>query len=398
VSQITRRQAMQLFAALGAAGLTASCAFSSPNDDQLDDIPVSHDPVRIGLLLPQSGPQKAVGDDLLRGFQLYLSLNGNQLGGHPVAMVIADEGTTVREGVAGLNKLLGKGVHAISGVANPDTMLALRDPIRQARVPLVGSNASPFSLQGEVFIWRTSYTGNDPGFVMGQYMAENTSGKIVLALPEAVASQDILLGYLDGFGTGDRLVRSPVYTGDVANPPRGAFAKSMKVIAAQHPSAVFCSYSGAAAVEFIREYRSSGIDAVLYGTGFLTEGGTVAALGDQANGIFTGMNYSADLPIPANRVFASAYRKAHGTSPTSYAMASYDAAHVLDRAIQLAGNALNAQQINLMLGRVGQVDSPRGVWQFNQSRTPQQKWYLREVRKDGQVPANMVLRELITRG
>ena len=47
-------------------------------------------------------------------------------------------------------------------------------------------------------------------------------------------------------------------------------------------------------------------------------------------------------------------------------MASYDAAQVLDKAIRLAGPDPDPQQINLALGKIGQIDSPRGSWQFNQ--------------------------------
>jgi branched-chain amino acid transport system substrate-binding protein len=79
-------------------------------------------------------------------------------------------------------------------------------------------------------------------------------------------------------------------------------------------------------------------------------------------------------------------------------MASYDAAQVLDKAIRLVGDDLNPQQVNLALGRVGQIDSPRGPWQFNQPRTPQQMWYLREVRRDGQVLSNVLITELATLG
>ena len=79
-------------------------------------------------------------------------------------------------------------------------------------------------------------------------------------------------------------------------------------------------------------------------------------------------------------------------------MASYDAAAVLDKAIRLAGDTLNPQQINLMLGQVGQIDSPRGPWQFNQPRTPQQRWYLREVQPDGPVLSNILLNDLATLG
>ena len=36
------------------------------------------------------------------------------------------------------------------------------------------------------------------------------------------------------------------------------------------------------------------------------------------------------------------------------------------------------------------MESPRGIWAFNINRTPQQKWFLRRLRLDGQVAANML--------
>ena len=110
------------------------------------------------------------------------------------------------------------------------------------------------------------------------------------------------------------------------------------------------------------------------------------------------MNYSPDLDNQANRRFASAFQKAHSAVPTAYAMASYDAAFVLDKAIELAGADASPQAINLAIGKIGSIDSPRGTWQFNQNRTPLQKWYLRQVRLDGGVLSNVVLSELTTLG
>ncbi len=75
-------------------------------------------------------------------------------------------------------------------------------------------------------------------------------------------------------------------------------------------------------------------------------------------------------------------------------MASYDAAQVLDKAIGAAGPTPTPQTVNQALSRVGQIDSPRGPWQFNQPRTPQQRWYLREVRRDGQLLSNVMISEL----
>jgi len=72
---------------------------------------------------------------------------------------------------------------------------------------------------------------------------------------------------------------------------------------------------------------------------------------------------------------------------------------VLDKAISLAGSGdPTPQAVNLALGKIGSIDSPRGSWQFNQNRTPLQAWYLRQVRPDGGVLSNTVLSELATLG
>jgi branched-chain amino acid transport system substrate-binding protein len=394
---MNRRQAMKILAALGATGLAAACA----NGDDTDEptLTTSDVPLKIGLLVPQTGGLKAIGEDIVRGFQLYVDLNEGRLGGHPVQLETANEGDTAGAGVASLKELLDNGVVAVSGVVNPTIMLAIRDTIRQAKVPLVGSDASPVSLQGEVYIWRTSYVNSDVARALGPYVSEQVRGKVMMVMPSLALGQEIVEGFREGFGVPDpRLAANPIWAGDDTNPRPGYYTPAIDALKAANPDAVFCSFAGAAAVEFVREYRNANLRGTLYASGFLTEGPVLAELGEDADGIVTAMNYSADLPNNANRTFASAYRQAHNASPTTYAMASYDAAQVLDKAIELTGETPTPQQINLMLGKVGQIDSPRGSWQFNQSRTPQQKWYLREVRRDGQVLSNVLISELATIG
>lgn len=133
----------------------------------------------------------------------------------------------------------------------------------------------------------------------------------------------------------------------------------------------------------MKQYRDFGLAGKipLYAPGFLTEGGVLKGQGDAADGILTSLNYSADLDNPANRQFAPAYRAAHGTDPTTYAMASWDAAQVLDKAIGAAGGSVTSETVNAALATVGDIDSPRGTWRFNSGGTPIQPWYLREVKQ-----------------
>ena len=115
--------------------------------------------------------------------------------------------------------------------------------------------------------------------------------------------------------------------------------------------------------------------------------------------VFTALNYSPDLNNTANREFASAYRKPVQRDPD----------HVRGRLVRRRPGARQGgphrrrrarrrRAVNLALGKIGQVDSPRGEWQFNQPRTPQQKWYLRRVQRDGPVLSNVLINELATLG
>ncbi|MGC4769814.1 ABC transporter substrate-binding protein [Micromonospora sp. DT44] len=395
MSQMNRRRALQLMAALGTTGFATACG-----SDTVDQPTVTKNPIKIGLIAPKAGGFKSIGDDITNGFQLFLDLHNQQLGGHPVELLTADEGENAKTGKAAVDQLLKQNVLALTGVVNSSVMVGIRDTIEDARVPLIGSNASPSSLQSVVYIWRTSYVLDEAGRALGRYLRDQlpANGRIAIIMPENVGSPDVVRGFKQEFGATDPRIADPVTnTSPTPNPSKTTYSADIEKALRKDPTAVFCFFAGAAAVEFIKQLRDQ-FSGPVYAPGFLTEGAVLDSLDRDALGIQTALNYSADLNNTSNRVFASAYRKKHQSTPTTYAMASYDAAQVLDQAIQLTGGAPTPQQVNLALGKIGQIDSPRGIWQFNQPRTPQQKWYLREVQQDGQVMSNVLINELATLG
>jgi branched-chain amino acid transport system substrate-binding protein len=391
-----RRQALKLLAGLGGAGLLAAC--NSDGDDT--GTLVSDRQLRIGLVAPQTGGYKAIGDDIVRGFQLFLELNDGRLGGHPVQLVVADEGDTADSGKAAVEGLLKQGVLALTGVVNSAVMSGIRDTVEQARVPLIGSNASPSDLQGVVYIWRTSYVNTEPGLALGPYVARKlkSNQKIGIIAPNYQAGQDSVEGFREGFGKSDPRLLPVVWTEFLTQPTRTFYGPSIDQVLAGNPTAIYCFFAGQAAVEFIKQLYAAGFRGEIYAPGFLTEGAVLEEFDREADNVFTAMNYSSDLENAANRRFASAYRKTYNATPTTYAVASYDAAQVLEAAIRITGADPNPARLNQSLGKIGQIDSPRGGWQLNQTRTPQQRWYLRRVQKDGPVLANVLISELSTLG
>jgi branched-chain amino acid transport system substrate-binding protein len=403
VSHLDRRQALKLFASLGAAGVAApalaACGGSSLGGESESK---TKGTVKLGLLLPQTGVYKTLGDDMTNGFQLYAKLNNNKLGGYEAQVVIADEGETGDSGKAAFDKLLKQEkVLAMSGVVSSAVIGAIKDSVESAQIPLVGSNASPTNLQGVKYIWRTSYVNDEPGIALGKYVADKLapqSGTVYLIAADYQAGKDEISGFLKTFN--GKVEGQPIYT-PFAPKPVDNYAPYLTTIKNSNAKAVFCFYAGQAAALFVKQWAEFGLNSKmeLYAPGFLTEGaGLLKAQGDAAKNIYTSMNYSPDLDNAANRKFASEYQKLYNTTPTTYAMASYDAAAVLDKALGVVEGDLTSQSLNAAIGKIGQIDSPRGPWTFNQNRTPLQKWYLRQVRMDGSVLTNAVVSELTTLG
>ncbi|WP_371589651.1 ABC transporter substrate-binding protein [Streptomyces virginiae] len=339
-------------------------------------------PVKIGLLVPRSGTYKALGDEMKQGFELYVREHGGRLGGREVQIVVADEGETADSGKAAAEKLVKQDrVLAVGGVVSSATVNGVKDLFENSKIPLVGSNASPTTLTGTKYIWRTSYVNDEPGKALGAHVAERAGGPVFLIAAGYQAGKDEIEGFKSTFlPAGGTIAGEEVYT---PFPGTKNFQPYLSRIQNSGAKAVFCFYAGGAAVDFVKQYRDFGLAGKipLYAPGFLTEGGVLGGQGDAAEGIRTALNYSADLDNPANRRFAPAYRAAHGTDPTTYAMASWDAAQVLDKAIGAAGGTVTSETVNAALATVGDIDSPRGTWRFNSGGTPIQPWYLREVRQ-----------------
>lgn len=396
MGQFDRRQALKLLAAAGASGLVGACG-----GEQNGSTDSGTEPVRVGLILPQTGVLKPVGTDLLNGFQLYLDLNERRLGGRPVNLLAADERETPESGQNAVEKLLAQNVVAMVGVANSALLLAVKDRVEQARVPLLAAGSVPEALQGTNVVWCTSYVDDEPGQALGGHVARElpANAKVAIVAPTSPAGQDVVNGFRQSFGPTDQRISEPiVWTQPSTNPGRDFFAAAVQRVVAIGATAVFCHFVGAAAVQFVKQLHAAGARPKIYGPGTLTEGPVLAELAEDGEGIQTALHYSTDLNNDANRRFAPAYRRAFGVAASATAVASYDAAQVLDRAIRIAGDRGNAQETNRAIGRVGQIDSPRGIWQFNQYHTPQQRWYLRDVRRDGQVLSNVTLSELATLG
>lgn len=385
-----RRAATQL---LLAAALVTTAACSSESGGS------SGDTVKVGLLVPLSGPYEAIGKDLQKGFELYVDTHGGKLGGHKVQIVTADEGNGGATALPAATKLVKQDkVSAVVGVANGGSMAAVAPFLTEERIPLIGAGGRP-TLDNVDRVWTTSWISEETGAAIAQYVKDTVNGPVAVIGPDYQGGHDQLRGFTDKFtAAGGKVVNDKPYL--TPWPGDNNFLPYFSQIAQSGAKAVYCFYAAAQAVEFVKQYRQSDAkDLPLYGAGFLTEGSTLEAEGDAALGIQSVLNYAPGLDNPANREFVAAYQTKHKTVPNLYNVTAYDAGAVLDRAIAAIGDGdVTPETIANAVGGLGQIDSPRGPWSFGANHSPIQKWYLRVVRQDGPTLANVVDRELTTLG
>lgn len=377
---------------LGAAG----CA----KDDAKTDSAGAASTLKIGFLGSLTGTYQAVGVDLRNGFQLYLKMHDNKLGGHPIDLKIGDEGDGAATAVPAATKLIKEdGVVAMTGIVGGGSVAAVAPLLSEAKIPLIGSNARP-DLKDLSGVWTTSFMSADPGSSIAQYIKDKVNGPVFAIGPDYQGGYDEVGGFTAEFAKiGGTLANPNGKTLWTPFPQTTNFLPYFSQIKASGAKAVYTFYAGKAAIDFVKQYKQSDVkDLPLY-TAFVTEGSVLQAEADAARDVYSVCNYSPDLDNEENRKFVAAWRQSYpDATPTTYAMSSYDAAAVLDRAIGAAGANPTPQAINEQLGKLGQISSPRGQWQFGKNHAPIQKWYLRQVRNDGRALANVLVQDLATIG
>ena len=158
---------------------------------------------------------------------------------------------------------------------------------------------------------------------------------------------------------------------------------------------MYTFYAGKAAIDFVKQYAQSDVkDMPLYAAGFLTEGARAAA--PRATRRRTSLDVLQLLPRPGQRGEPQVRRRLE-------AEARRAADHLRDGLLRRGRGAGQgdrggrrqpdpARRSTRPIGKLGQIDSPRGTWQFGpKTHSPMQKWYLRQVRHDGRALSNVMV-------
>ena len=284
----------------------------------------------------------APGKYMQEGLELYLKEHNNTLGGMKVEVDVADDQGNPSVGLTQIRKLVEQDhVDVIFGPLSAAVGSAIVPYIEQHKIaavyPIVSSDDLTQRTPSD-YVLRTEWTSSQPTHVLGDYAYKTLKYRKVATIAfDFSFGWESLGGFIDTFqrdgGKITKQVWTPLVTSDYS-PYLSALPRDV--------DAVMCSYSGAAAVNFIKQYKAFGLKMPLICQGNTTDESTLQDSPD-AVGMITALQYSASLKNPNNDKFVAAYTKAYGHEPSYYAEGTYVGAQYLDRGLAaVKGNTADA--------------------------------------------------------
>jgi branched-chain amino acid transport system substrate-binding protein len=336
--------------------------------------------LKVGLMLPYTGTYASLGNAIENGFKLYLSEQGNKLGGREVEFVKVDDESDPSKATDNVNKLVKRdNVDVLIGSVHSGVAMAMAKVAKDNGTLLIVPNAGADAVTGPMCapnIFRTSFSNWQPGYAMGTVMAAKGLKKVVTITWKYAAGDESVRGFKEGFEKGGGSVVK-----ELSLPfPNVEFQALLTEIAATKPDAVYTFFAGGGAVKFVKDYAAAGLKKAipLYGAGFITDD-TLDAPGDAAEGMYTTLHYADSLGSARDNAFRLAYAKSYKLQPDVYAVQGYDAAQVLAIGLKAVKGDLSKKAEFAAAVEKEKIDSPRGAFTISKAHNPVQDIYLRQV-------------------
>ncbi|MCK9381416.1 MAG: ABC transporter substrate-binding protein [Sulfuritalea sp.] len=346
------------------------------------------DPIKIGLVLPMTGPFAAYGKQIEHGVKLYLATQGDTFGGRKVELIVKDDSP----GTAGdVSKRLAQElvikdkVDILAGFGLTPSAFAVAPVATEAKKPMVVMNAATSAVTTKSnYIVRTSMTLPQNSAPIASWAAKNKIKKVFTLVADYGPGHDAEGQFKKTFtAAGGEIVgevRAPVKNPD--------FAPFLQKIKDTKPDAVFIFLPpGAETIAFMKGFTERGLTAAgirLISTGDLPDEDILDAIGDAALGLVTAFHYSEAHKSPENKAYTEAYYKAYPKDrPNFMSVGGYDGMHLIAEVLKKTGGNADADKF-IEAARGMKWNSPRGPISIDPAtRDIVQNIYIRKVEKVG---------------
>jgi branched-chain amino acid transport system substrate-binding protein len=346
--------------------------------------------VKIGVILPYSGPFAEVATQMDNAIKLFVSKNGDTVAGKKIEIIRRDTGGVAPDNARRLAQelVIRDKVDILTGLAISPNALAVADISKKAEKFTVVMQAGASLLTNDSpYIVRTSLTTGQLNEALAQWAIKDGGLRKVFTMasdygPGAESERIFSENFRAGGGTIIGSVLMPIATTDFSpfvqrakdSAPEGIFAF---VPAGPQPAAL-----GKALFE-------RGIDlqkTKIFGPGEITEENALKSMGDIAIGLVTAFHYDYNHKSPENDAFVAAYTAEYKRNPNFLSVGAWDGMQLIYDALKRTNGETSATALTRAASGMSWV-SPRGKITIDpETRDIIQTIYIRKVEKiDGKL-------------
>ena len=346
------------------------------------------DPLKIGLVLPMSGPFAAYGKQIQNGVKLWLAQNGDTIAGRKVELIVKDDspGTSGDVSKRLAQELVVKDkVDILAGFGLTPAGLAVAPISAEAKKPMVIMNAATSVITTKSpYIVRVSHTLPQDTAPIASWAAKNGIKKVYTLVADFGPGHDAETQFKKTFTEGGGQIVGEVRV-PVKNPD---FAPYLQKIKDTKPDAVFLFIPpGAESIAFMKGFVDRGLGQAgikVIATGDLTDEDVLDATGDPVLGVINSFHYSEAHDSPENKAYTAAYRKAYPKDrPNFMSVAGYDGMALIAAVLNKTGGSADAEKF-IEAAKGMSWTSPRGKITIDPAtRDIVQTVYIRKVEKVG---------------
>jgi branched-chain amino acid transport system substrate-binding protein len=337
--------------------------------------------IKIGLILPMTGPFTSTGKQIAAAVNLYVQQKGATVAGKKLEVILKDD-----TGVADVTRriaqelIVNDKVTAIAGFGLTPLALATAPLATQAKTPMVVMSAATSVItERSPFIVRTSQVVPQIAAPFGTWAAEQGMKRIITIVTDFGPGHDVESSFSASFkAAGGQVenIRVPLQNPD--------FSPFLQRIADAKPEALLVFVPSGVGAQFMKQFVERGMDKSgirLIGTGDVVDDDILNGMGDAALGVVTAHHYSAAHDSPENKAFVTAFRAANNNlRPNFMAVGGYDGMHALYEGLKKTNGTGGEALVEAMKGL--SWTSPRGPMSIDaETRDIIQNVYIRKVER-----------------
>lgn len=305
--------------------------------------------VKIGVIMPMSGPIGGFGQSAMEGLELMNKMAPKLKNGDDIKLVLVDNKSDKIESANGASKLVSYDkVSAIIGALTSTNTMAMTKIAEEAKIPVVAPVATNILVtKRKDFVSRVCFSDAFQGEVAANFAINNLKLKNAVLITDV--KNDYSIGISKVFKKAYKDLGGTIVQNAKINAGDTDFKAMLSNIKALNPELIFFPIYSAEAGLIAKQAKQLGITAKFLGTdGMTADDVFFKAGGDAVNGFYATDLYSAEAPktTELSQKYSQAYKDELKKDVHPFGVLAADSYNVIVSAMNACENPMDTVCVN----------------------------------------------------